>query len=180
MMLSSHASASLIQTILISENADGSGAVIGTGEVEFPNSAGSTDGGDATNRFFLTMLGPDTGATDPIDEPGLIYDLGDVEFATWQVFDDWTVDIDNFQIVAQIFDGSLTHKITLGKGPGGGGQYEQNVVTLSSSDGSTVVGGPIGFVTLTPVHTDLPEPGTLWMLLLGFTVIAYVRWSIPK
>jgi hypothetical protein len=26
----------------------------------------------------------------------------------------------------------------------------------------------------------LPEPGTLWMLLLGFSVIAWTRWSIPR
>ncbi len=27
---------------------------------------------------------------------------------------------------------------------------------------------------------SLPEPGTLWMGLLGFGVIAWIRWSIPK
>ena len=27
---------------------------------------------------------------------------------------------------------------------------------------------------------SLPEPSTLWMGLLGFGVIAWIRWSIPK
>ena len=38
-----------------------------------------------------------------------------------------------------------------------------------------------GTVTnLTEKSTSLAEPGTLWMLLLGFSVIATIRWSIPK
>ena len=28
--------------------------------------------------------------------------------------------------------------------------------------------------------TAMPEPGTLWMGLLGFSVIAWIRWSIPN
>jgi len=38
----------------------------------------------------------------------------------------------------------------------------------------------LGSFMATAQSTALAEPGTLWMGLLGFSMIAWIRWSIPK
>jgi hypothetical protein len=62
----------------------------------------------------------------------------------------------------------------------GGVGYEKTLTLTAGSYIDFLVGFGSNTTEVTAVVTKLPEPGTLWMLLLGFSVIASIRWSIPK